>query len=622
MCGILGIISSTPIPGLADRAAEALHALAHRGPDGEGLWLQPSAAVALGHRRLRVLDLSDAAAQPMVAARSGQVLTYNGEIYNHADLRRQLTQRGIPFRSSGDTETLLHWLEEFGVERLRELHGMYAFGCWHPREQQLLLARDPLGIKPLYFARIERDGGRMLLFASEVRALLATGLVPRRISRAGLHGYLAWGAVQGPGTILADVEELPPGHWLTSNLAGEVRIERFWRPAYPPASRAPSPASPQRLRQALAEAVQSHRLSDVPVGVFLSGGIDSSAITALLAANGPRPRTLSVTFPDAPGLDESRFSDAVAARFGTEHQRVAVTAAECLHLCRQALDAQDQPSADGINSYLVAWAARQSGLTVALSGLGADELFAGYPAFHDVPLTAQWLRAGGAAGQALLAALLAFPLRLRPMDRRLQKLHQLTQTPRSLAGAYACRRRIFADRQIAALMGVPLPAHRAASDEPGDWNDADALSWLEMRGYMGNTLLRDTDGMGMAHGLEIRVPFLHQPLLDWAQAQGPALRRYPKQALLDAVADDIPAECRNRPKQGFTLPFQTWLAGPLRDHVEALLTRPSSPAFSPTFLTSLWQTWLRHPEQVGWARVWSLAVLLHWMMRHGVECDL
>lgn len=622
MCGILGIISDQPIPDCAARMTAGLAALVHRGPDGQGIWQSPSGTVALGHRRLRVLDLTDAAAQPMIATRSGQVLTYNGEIYNHAELRRQLEQRGIAGRSSGDTEVLLHWLEEFGVERLGDIHGMYAFGLWHPWQQRLVLARDPLGIKPLYFARLQQNGRRMLLFASEVRALLATGLVSRRISREGLSGYLAWGAVQAPDTILAEVEELLPGHWLVTTPGGDIRIERFWRPAYPAAGHAPVTVDSQQLRYEIEAAVHSHRGSDVPLGAFLSGGVDSSAITALLAGSGSQPHTLSVTFPDVPGLDEARYSDAVAARYGTRHQRIAITVPESLDLCRQALDAQDQPSADGVNTYIVAWAARQSGLTVALSGLGADELFGGYPAFRDVPRTAQWLQRSGPAGQAALAALLPCPLRLRPFDRRLHKLHQWTQVPCSLAGAYAARRRIFSDRQIAALTGESFTAPAAPVEADEDWNAADAISWLEMRCYMGNTLLRDTDGMGMAHGLEIRVPFLHLPLVEWAQAQGPGLRRYPKQALLQAVGDLLPPECRNRPKQGFELPFSTWLAGPLRGQAEAMFAHSPIPALSQHFLTTLWQAWLHRPAQVGWARVWSLYALLHWMSRHRVECGV
>ncbi len=621
MCGILGLIADTPILDLPDRVRKGLAAQAHRGPDGDGIWLGPAGTVALGHRRLSVLDPTDAAAQPMVAARSGQVLTYNGEIYNYAELRRHLAQRGISSHSTGDSETLLHWLEEYGVERLRDLHGMYAFGWWRPRERRLLLARDPLGIKPLYFARLNRCGRRLLLFASEVRALLATGLISRKISCDGLYGYLAWGAVQGPDTILADVEELPPGHWLEASPDGDVHIERFWRPAYPPADHVPAPADPQRLRQAIEEAVDSHRVSDVPIGAFLSGGVDSSTVVALLAGNGSRPCTLAVTFPDAPGLDESRYSDAVAARYGTEHQRVAVTAAECLQLSRQALEAQDQPSADGINTYIVAWAARQCGLTVALSGLGADELFAGYPAFRDVPRTARWLRRAGPAGQAILAALLQIPLHLRPFDRHLQKLHQLSRTPRSLAGAYAVRRRIFSDRQIATLLRGRATTDTLWIDPDGDMNSADAVSWMEMRYYMGNTLLRDTDVMGMAHGLEIRVPFLHQPLVEWAQAQGPAMRRYPKQALLKAVQDRLPAGCWNRPKQGFALPFQAWLAGPLCPAVEAALADTSGSGLSPAFLASLWQAWQRSPVQTGWARVWSLYALQCWIDRNKVTID-
>jgi asparagine synthase (glutamine-hydrolysing) len=592
----------------------------HRGPDAEGLYVSPSGSCVLGHRRLSILDLKPTGAQPMTSPDGRFVLAYNGECYNFAELRGELEGQGETFRSTGDTEVILRWLSLKGTACLPRLNAMFALALWDEREKRLLLARDRFGQKPLYYARV--DG--LIVFASEVRAILASGLVPRRADPQGVISYLAYGAVQGPHTIVEGVRLLPRASFLELTAEGGERSAVYWS-----AAQETSPCSPAKLRESFAAAVKRHLVSDVPIGCFLSGGVDSSAV-ALSAAAGALPgsvKTLCVTFPDEPVFSEAPYARQVARQAGAEHREVPLSGHDLLGLAPKALAALDQPTADGVNTYVVSFAARQAGLTVALSGLGGDELFGGYPSFGDVPRLMRLQTRGRLALRPVLRAL----ARWKPFDPRVAKTLEALEAPPGVVGAYLSRRRLFTSFQLNRLAPEIAPAGWLAGQSDGRLAELEALArgrsvpdavgQLEMSVYMGETLLRDSDVMGMAHGLEIRLPFLDAEFSALAlnlESGARQAKPFPKWRFVEALKDVLPPEAYSRRKMGFDLPFERWLCGPLAAEVDAGLASLAEavPALRQDAVGQWWRAFRRDPARVGWARPWALFVLANYLTRH------
>lgn len=609
MCGIAGVLGSDQDPGCV---AQMLTAMSHRGPDGKGRYESPHGGVQLGHARLAILDVSTAAGQPMRSDDGCYVLVFNGEVYNFRELRQRLIERGESFRTTSDTEVVLHWLARNGVAGLADLEGMYALALYDTRRREVLLARDPFGIKPLYLARHARG----LSFASEVRALLSSGAASRRADPQGLAGYLAYGVVPEPNTIVAGVEMLGPGQWLRWRQSdGAVQQGR----ALDVLGRPPTGhAEPAEIRAAFLAGVARHLLSDVPIGAFLSGGVDSSAIVAAMAqAPGTDVRTLTVSFPDVPGLDESAHAKAWAAACGAAHHDVPLTSSDLLGDLPGALAAQDQPTYDGLNTYIVARAARAAGLTVALSGVGGDELFGGYSNTQDVPRAARLRRQLGILGPVVGRALHATS---RRWSRYASKRVDLLTVRPSLGELYAARRRLFSPRQLAQLWpGGPapgLPAGLEASDL-ARLAPEDAVARMEAVFYMRNQLLRDSDVMGMAASLEIRVPFLDTRFAQLAWDAGAAWRDG-KRRFAQALSPLLDRRIQERPKRGFTLPLEQWMQGELRASIEACLSALPAPLSSSAAL-ALWRRFLAGPASIGWTRPWALFVLGSYMQRHGIR---
>src|SRR5271156_1648198 len=384
MCGIVGILArKTQIP--AEVLERATRSLAHRGPDDSGTVLLKDAEpepleIGLGHRRLAILDLSPLGHQPMQDPVTGSWIVFNGEIYNFRELRKELAGNGVEFKSHSDTEVILAAYRVWAESCLTRLGGMFAFALWDAPRKRLLLARDPMGIKPLYYHQSEQA----FVFASEVRTILRTGLVPQKADPTGVLSYLTFGSVYEPWTLVEGVKAVPPGHVLTLK-DGSVSIREYWNPLTS-SSRMERDGigTASQLPALLRDAVLSHLVSDVPVGVFLSGGIDSSALVAVLSHNGVRASTFSLVFAEEE-FDEGRYSREVARRFGTEHHEIPVSQQDTLAVLPEALRAMDQPTIDGINTFLVSAKARAAGVKVALTGLGADEMFAGYSNFRRVP---------------------------------------------------------------------------------------------------------------------------------------------------------------------------------------------------------------------------------------------
>ncbi len=634
MCGICGIITPLPRHEILPALTRATRALTHRGPDDEGLdFLTPESApltAAFGHRRLSILDLSPAGHQPMHDAATGNWITYNGEVFNFHEVRQTLAARGLRFQSNSDTEVLLKGYGLLGSAAINEWRGMFALGFWEAAAQRLVLVRDRLGIKPLYYY----FDGQNFLFASEVRALLATGLVPRKLSRAAVESYLAYGSVQQPLTIIENVYAVLPGHTLTF-AKGQLRTEPYWQLSASAASTKPvdEAAVTAEIAELLLDAVRLRLVSDVPVGVFLSGGIDSSAVVSLLRrATSSEIKTFSVFFNEL-DFNERVYAERVAQAYDTNHHSVFLSERDVLDKLPRALNALDQPAVDGLNSYIVSEAAVGAGLKVALSGLGGDEVFAGYDFFRTVEQSerrrTQVQMVPSGLRRAASTAISALGTVAR--DHRANKLSLLLRSDHLHEHSVQLHRRLFTHEQQQQLLsanGYAVAAYEHDWALLAGWTSqqregcatADAVnqaSILDMCGYLSNTLLRDTDTMSMAHGLEVRVPLIDHKLVERMLALPGALKvrpREPKKLLVDAVGN-LPPEIVNRPKRGFELPFKHWLLGELREQVESAFTAPGlNDLFQPQGVQSLWQDFLR--TRVTWSRVWSVFVLGEWIRRN------
>ncbi|HET7113862.1 MAG TPA: asparagine synthase (glutamine-hydrolyzing) [Pyrinomonadaceae bacterium] len=613
MCSISGIFSTVDPASHAEAVERMNAALTHRGPDDQGTIICGN--VCLGNTRLAVIDTSHAGHQPMNDPETGNWITYNGETYNFKQLRAELDSDSQPWRSSSDTEVVLRAYRRWGVDAFRRLRGMFALGLWDEGKRALLLARDPLGIKPLYYYRTEQ----LLVFASEVRALLASGLVPRKLSSDGLDSYLATGSVEAPLTIVDGVRQLLPGQYLQVQADSEGRLDVTIRD-FASSKRATDVSRSRaeavaRLRSELEESVRLHLVSDVPLGVFLSGGIDSSAMVALTSRiTGEPPRTFSVVF-DEPGYTEAPHARTVAAKFRTDHCETRLNEDQLLEMLPHALASLDQPTMDGINTFVVSKAVKNAGVTVALSGLGGDELFAGYPSFKRAlqvnatsPLTKRFLCTVSGFGRFALNG-----------STQRNKFWQLAASDCAPADVYRITRQLFSPDHVRRLTHREPPAHRPCIDSPTDI--VNQISELELRGYMTNTLLRDTDAMSMAHSLEVRVPLVDVKVVEFALSLpgkwklGNGTNGVAKPLLADALADLLPRDLLARPKMGFTLPFEKWMQGRLRMELASVLEGGEqfrAAGLAPDGVREAWRKFLQKPRAIGWSRPWSLYVLARW----------
>ena len=602
-------------------------AMTHRGPDDVELWR--CGETCIGVRRLSVIDPSFAGRQPMITEDGRICVALNGEIYNFRRLRQHLNGRGHVFRSLSDTEVLLRLYEEEGEDCARHLRGMFAFAILDTRRRVLLLTRDRLGIKPLYYAPIA--GG--WVFASELGALVRSGVILPELDLNSLDLSLSLGFVPGPRTLLKGVRALPPGHRMRITEKG-TSIERWWEMPASGTTRCAEKEIVPRLRCLLEESVDIHQISDVPVGAFLSGGLDSSAIVGLMSRQSDKPvRTYSVGFDDAPeGYDERKFARTAAQSFSTRHQEFVFKGSKVARELPRIVRHLDQPGIDGINTYLVSQAAKEDGVTVALSGLGADELFGGYDSFRLIPrwwrLSAMWGRLPLTA-RKILAEPVSLMLRFSPdmSSERIQKLGRLKWVD-SAIGLYGLARLLLWPEEKRVLYSPQLQAcfHERKADEglfamlvslvrvgERPWS---MLSRLEMQVYLGWRTLRDTDVMSMAHSLEVRVPFVDHHVVEFVCGLPPGWEKkwgHPKKLLEASLRDVIPPEISARRKQGFALPMSKWMKEDLREILEDALSKDSlrrRGIFSPE---EVHRQYARFKEgNSAYPLVWFLAVLELW----------
>lgn len=608
MCSISGILSVSR-NDLNEVVTRMNDALTHRGPDDQGI--VNCGCVALGNTRLAIIDTSTAGHQPMHDPETGNWITYNGETYNFKQLRAEIDSDRGAWRSNSDTEVVLSAYRKWGADAFRRLRGMFAVAIWDEAKQQLVLARDPLGIKPLYYCRTETS----FVFASEVRAVLASGVVPRKLSRDGVDSYLATGSVEAPLTMVEGVRQLLPGECLQVSASGQLKIATFAVSNHETNGLRSREDAVARLRSELEESVRLHLVSDVPLGVFLSGGMDSSALVALTSRiTGDAPRTFSVVF-DETEYSEASHARAIAARFHTDHCETRLTEDQLLALLPQAIASLDQPTMDGINTFVVSKAVKNAGVTVALSGLGGDELFGGYPSFRRAlqvdsmsPISKRLLRASAGFGSIALNG-----------STQRQKFWQLAASDCRPEDVYRITRQLFSPQAVKELTSRDSP--RLSEGVVEHMDIVNTISALELRGYMTNTLLRDTDAMSMAHSLEVRVPLVDVKVVEFAlslpgkwklngDSNGVA-----KPLLADALADLLPREIASRPKMGFTLPFEKWMQGHLRKDIATVLEdadRVRDVGLSSQEVRNTWHKFQQKPRAIGWSRPWSLYVLARW----------
>jgi len=623
MCGINGIFG---LEGLAQPEAIVKKMnghLSHRGPDADGVFRAGN--VVLGHRRLSIIDLSENANQPFHSADGRYTIVFNGEVYNFETIRKELGD--YSFKTNCDTEVVLAAFILHGIDALKMFNGMFAFAVWDNQTGQLTIARDRMGIKPLYY----HQSGQQIIFSSELRPILKSGVIQPKLSQKGLVDYLRYQTVHAPNTIIEGVHMLMPGRVLriTDN---EVKEDVWWdmRLDYQKDTGLPKEKIKSKISDLLFESVSKRTIADVPYGAFLSGGIDSSAIVGMMSKMSDiQINTFSVVF------DEAEFSEAVYARqiakqFGTIHKEIPVTPADFLDLLPDALSAMDHPSGDGPNTYVVSKVTKEAGVTMALSGLGGDELFAGYDLFKRcVSLSdKKWL--------------MSFPPYLRrPLGNIYKKIKPGISSDKiaatlnldylDLEYIYPLMRQVLLDDQISNVTGIAdLPMNEVFRISSGiDFNHPgfempylSRISYMEINSYMQNVLLRDSDQMSMAHALEIRVPFLDHNLVEFVLGIDDKTKypSSPKRLLIESLDGLLPDNIVNRPKMGFTFPWAHWMKNELKDFCQGNINSMKDRSYiEGSNLDKLWNSFLKGDPRVSWSRLWYLIVLENWIKINDVE---
>lgn len=627
MCGIAGIIASKDIVH-GQLLKTIASSLAHRGPDDEGIEIIPlhgSGHVAgLVQRRLSVIDLSSAGHQPMHDPETGNWIVFNGEIYNFKELRHELEAKGHQFKSHSDTEVILKAYAAYGESCVEKLRGMFAFGLFDTGKQKLFLAVDRFGIKPLYVYH----SGETFAFSSEVKAFLHTEIAPRIIEPLAVESYLAYGAVQAPLTIIKGVQAILPAQILLYDCRSHtVHKKTYWKPE----ARFGDDKVP--FKETLLDSVQHHLIADVPMALFLSGGVDSSSLAILV--NEVAGRTLdsfSVTFGEKE-YAEGHYARLIGEQFCGHHYDIKLSDTDLHQLLPQALDAMDQPTVDGINVYVISKAVHDKGIKVVLSGQGGDEVFGGYSTFKRIPHIQNIynvLHYLAVPPYYHIAKFLRLLEQMRGRSRYIEsKLSQLCVSERTPLSTYLILRQLFGPHARAHLLthppsghlfnGLPLEVVQELNNISQLLDTFSTISLFELRLYLANTLLRDGDVMSMAHGLEVRVPYLDHMLVERVMStplQNKIDPKLPKSLLLQQVINKIPQQIYARPKMGFAFPWEIWLRGNLRGEIEKIFygSRANEIAgLRKDVYQTLWKEFLARKKGITWARIWALYVLLWWI---------
>ena len=611
MCGILGIRANLDNKDIFLK--RMMEAMSQRGPDSQGKYIESE--VALGHLRLKIIDLSPNGDQPFFNENKDISLVANAEIYNFVGLRKELESKGHRFRSFSDNEVILHAYEEWGVSCLERLRGMFAFCIWDEKRKKMFLARDRLGIKPLYY--YYKNG--IFIFASQVRAILSSGLVPKNLSFNGLETYLDYGAIKEPMTIIEDIFSVLPASYMIFE-RNELRIEQYWDPLKVKSLNADIKFEElsERIRLLLEESIKIHLVSDVPIGIFLSGGIDSSSLVNMAAKVSPDLKTVSAIFKEKE-FNEAFFSRKVAQRYRTLHREVLITDKEVFRNFDYCLEAMDEPTFNGINTYFISQAARQTNLKVALSGLGGDELFCGYPGFKRIGKLIRFSAIWNRLPRHLRGILSKSYKMFSPDTTANRKIYDFLRQSYN-RHPYFWTRMLFSEEEKIGLSKRPFKIKSQDSNQSPDFEKLDIInqiSFLEIKNYMVDILLRDTDFMSMAHSLEVRVPLLDHKLVEFIFSIPAKFKiggRYPKRLLVNSLVSPLPQEVFRRPKMGFVLPFDCWLRGKLKGQVEEALREKGTILEDVLDQKAIWGIWEKFlSRRVSWQRPWAIYVLKKWV---------
>lgn len=616
MCGIAGILSTSSNNRPIVEAMNAM--LIHRGPDGHGYYEGEN--IALAHRRLSIIDLSDFASQPMYSADGNLVIVYNGELYNFKELKERLKSY-YNFKTQSDTEVILAAFKTWGPDCLKEFNGIFAFAIWNTETKKLFLARDPLGVKPLYYYR----SADCLLFASGIRSIMASGKTGRKISRQGVLDFLSYQSVHEPSSMIKGIYQLKAGFYAWADLSSFKQSQYYdiTESNYVPGTSYNQVKS--NISDLFYKAVDRQMISDVPLAVFLSGGIDSTAIVGAASKISTTPiHTFSIGFTENQ-YDESKYARLVAKRYGTEHQEFKVSSEIFLEHIEAALNAATTPTGDGPNTYLISNLVKSTGIKVALSGLGGDELFAGYSNFKTYYQLKKYQNKVPAWMRQSLGSIF-----MRSSHRSVQKLAELLHKPSfEIAHTYPTFRRIFTEAECQRLSpNLAMYDDSVLSGLLWDSESNNKLPVLsqysvaELKNYTANVLLESSDLMSMANSIELRVPFLDIELLKYVIGIPDAYKypSSPKKLLVESLSELIPDEIVNRPKMGFAFPWDVWMRNELKDFCEMRINRLAARGlFVPEEVISLWRSFLSPKSQTQWFKVWLLVVLDHWMEQNEIE---
>jgi asparagine synthase (glutamine-hydrolysing) len=614
MCGINGFFGNVKGLGSEGIIKKMNQAIKHRGPDDSGFICHDN--IALGHVRLSIIELSELGHQPMHSADGNLILVFNGELYNYQEIRESYLKE-YPFKTNSDTEVILAAYQKFGNECFKMFNGMFALAVYNIHSGKLVVSRDRLGIKPVYYT--VTDG--VFCFSSEIKSILQTGFSNKKLHKTYLSQYLSYQTVYCPHTLVEDVKQLKPGHYLEMDKDLNIRDVEYW--CFPKGSEnrinAKTSELHKNIESLLIKSVERRLIADVPVSAFLSGGIDSSAIVALASkALGRSIDTYTVTF-DESEFSEARYAQKIADLYNTNHHEIELKPKYLLDNLEEALDFMDHPSTDGPNTYIISKSIKQDGIKVALSGLGGDELFAGYSLFTrsiEMQKKLHWLK----YVPNILRNLGANVIDGNSMAR--SKLSELIQEGNfQFESIYGINRRAFLNKDVQRLLKLSTSQIKPELLK-SEYGELSSISQAEINTYMQNVLLRDTDQMSMAHALEVRVPFLDHELVEYVLRIGDEQKypHRPKQLLVDALKSYLPDYIVNRPKMGFTLPWEHWMRNELKEFCETRIKSLSKREWIDSQKTlKLWEDFLNKKSLYSWSRLWSLVTLEHWIAKNGLQ---
>lgn len=627
MCGINGFISDLYSAEQKKNLVQKMNlTLSHRGPDNDGVWGED--IVALGHRRLSIIDLSAEGNQPFFSNDKRYVIIYNGELYNYRELKLELqrashgsTDKPYFFKTETDTEVVLAAFIRYGTKSLQLFNGMYAFAIYDTVEKKLTIARDRIGVKPLYYYY----GNEGFLFSSEVRPIIQSKIKDFSLNRDVLDEYMIYQTVFAPNTIIKGIKILLPGHYLEyqnnkANITEYYSLDKITEAA----TELSYSETCAKVNELLTLSVQRRLVADVPFGAFLSGGIDSSAIVGLMSkVSSEKIQTFNINF-DESEFSEARYAKLIAQKFNTQHHEIKLTPEDFLNQLPEALSAMDHPSGDGPNTYVVSKATKQAGITMALSGIGGDELFAGYDVFKRMAELQKksWLNAFPTFSRKALG----YTIQKRKKTIAGNKIEELlSQEKINFTSAYPLSRSVFTQKELSLFLKDPNPykqINKIVSDTPQVKDHLlSAVSISEIKTYLQNILLRDADQMSMAVALEVREPFLDYKLIDFVLSVNDSMKypHTPKKLLTDSLGELLPAEIVNRPKMGFTLPWQVWLKNELKSFCEKNINEFSEYSFcDKKEIRNLWQRFLNNDARVTWSRIWHIVVLNNWIKENNI----